>query len=475
VCCQDDQRTRARGTFGRQGDTRLYFDRDTPGRFSLRSCIEESLLKSKSKPTEPVGTTSALRRAFQKLGPGLVTGASDDDPSGIATYSQVGAQFGFGMLWTMLFSYPLMVAIQQISARMGRVTGRGIAGSIRRHYSHPVVYSIVTLLVFANVFNLGADIGAMASAARLIVPGPAPLYVLGFGGLCLCVQVWVPYKAYVKYLKWLTLALLAYVATAFAVRVPWSQALLATVFPSLHFEAGYFTALIAVLGTTISPYLFFWQASQEVEEIGAHELDKPLLQAHGQAREQFDRIGVDTYAGMAISNLVAFFIILTAAVTLHAHGLTDIQTADQAASALRPLAGQFAFLLFAAGIVGTGLLAVPVLAGSAAYGICDALHWKASLEKKPEERQGFYGALALVTAAGVVLNFAGINPIKALFWSAVFNGIAATPVMAIVMLMACNRKLMGPFVLGRTLRWMGWIATAVMCVASLGMFVSLAK
>jgi Mn2+/Fe2+ NRAMP family transporter len=405
----------------------------------------------------------------------LVTGASDDDPSGIATYSQVGAQFGFGMLWTMLFSYPLMAAIQEISARMGRVTGRGIAQNIRRHYSRPIVYGIVTLLVLANVFNLGADIGAMASAARLIVPGPLPLYVLGFGALCLALQVWIPYKTYVKYLKWLTLALFAYVATVFTVKVPWSEALLATVLPSFHFHVDYFTALTAVLGTTISPYLFFWQSSQEVEEIGAVAADKPLLQAHGQACEQFKRIEIDTYAGMAISNLVAFFIILTAAVTLHAHGITDIQTADQAASALRPLAGRFAFLLFAAGIVGTGLLAVPVLAGSAAYGIAGALQWEGSLERKPLERRGFYGALALVTVAGVALNFVGINPIKALFWSAVCNGIAATPVMVIVMLMASNRKLMGPFVLGRVLRTFGWIATAVMCVASAGLFFSLSR
>jgi len=435
-------------------------------------------LKTKSPPaesakSEPATKRTAFFRAFQKLGPGLVTGASDDDPSGIATYSQVGAQFGFGLLWTMLFSYPLMAAIQTISARMGRVTGLGIAGSIRSRYRRPLVYGIVTLLVAANVFNLGADIGAMASAARLLVPGPWPMYVLGFGALCLCLQVWVPYKTYVKYLKWLTLALFAYVATAFSIHVPWGEALRATVLPPLHFGKGYFTALIAVLGTTISPYLFFWQASQEVEEIGVHALDQPLLKAHGQARENFERIGVDTYAGMAFSNLVAFFIILTAAVTLHAHGLTDIQTADQAASALRPLAGHFAFLLFAAGIVGTGLLAVPVLAGSAAYGICDALNWKASLEKKPLQRRGFYAALALVTGAGVALNFAGLNPIKALFWSAVFNGIAATPVMVVVMLMASNRKVMGPFVLGQPLRIAGWIATGVMCVASIGMFLSL--
>jgi NRAMP (natural resistance-associated macrophage protein)-like metal ion transporter len=420
-------------------------------------------------------TPTAVQRAFRKLGPGLVTGASDDDPSGIATYSQVGAQFGFGMLWTMLFSYPLMVAIQEISARMGRVTGLGIGANIRQHYKHPVVYGIVTLLVFANVFNLGADIGAMASAARLIIPGPHPLYVLGIGAFCLSLQVWIPYKTYVKYLKWLTLALFAYVATVFAVGVPWGQALRATVLPSVHFGAGYFTALTAVLGTTISPYLFFWQASQEVEEIGVHLLDKPLLKAHDQARKQLDRIGVDTYVGMALSNLVAFFIILTAAVTLHAHGVTDIQTADQAASALRPLAGRFAFLLFAAGIVGTGLLAVPVLAGSAAYGICDAMHWPASLEKKPLQRRRFYGVLALVTIAGVALNFTGINPIKALFWSAVLNGITATPVMVIVMLMASNRKLMGPFVLGRPLRIAGWVATAVMCIASAGLFLSLGK
>jgi Mn2+/Fe2+ NRAMP family transporter len=414
----------------------------------------------------------AISRAFHKLGPGLITGASDDDPSGIATYSQVGAQFGFGMLWTMLFSYPLMVAIQLISARIGRVSGMGLADNIRRRYPNPIVYGAVSLLVVANVFNLGADIGAMASSARLLAPGPATAYIVGFGALCLGLQMWVPYTKYVKVLKWMTLAVLSYVATVFAVHVPWGKALLAAVLPSLSFEKGYFPALIAVLGTTISPYLFFWQASQEVEDIGAVAADKPVKYAHGQARAQFERIGLDTYVGMGISNLVAFFIILTAAVTLHTHHITDIQTADQAASALQPLAGRFAFLVFAAGIVGTGLLAVPVLAGSAAYAICGALHWKASLEDKPLKARRFYSVLALVTLAGVAINFIGVNPIKALFWSAVVNGVAATPVMVVVMLMASNRKIMGPFVLGLPLRIGGWIATAVMCAASVGLAIT---
>jgi Mn2+/Fe2+ NRAMP family transporter len=344
---------------------------------------------------------SRAKLFLKQLGPGLVTGASDDDPS--------------GMLWTMLFSYPLMCAIQLVSARMGRTTGRGIAANIRRHYKHPIVYGAVSLLVVANVFNLGADIGAMAAAARLIFPGPMGAYVIGFGLLSLTLQVFVPYSRYVHFLKWMTLALFAYVATVFVVHVPWGRAMLATILPEVHWNKAFLTALIAVLGTTISPYLFFWQASQEVEDIGCDPAAKPLKKDRKQAPTQLARIELDTYVGMAFSNLVAFFIILTAAVTLHANNITDIQTADQAASALRPIAGQFAFLLFAAGIVGTGLLAVPVLAGSAAYGISDALHWKSSLEKTPLQERGFYSALILVTLAGIALNFIGVNPIKALF------------------------------------------------------------
>ncbi len=321
-----------------------------------------------------------------KLGPGLITGAADDDPSGIATYSQVGARYGYGMLWTMLFSFPLMAAFQEISARIGRVSGIGIAGNIRRHYARPYLYGIVSLLLIANIFNIGADIGAMGAAARLLLPGPQALFVLVFGFISLLLQILIPYTKYVKYLKWLTAALFAYVATALSLHEPRWAAVRATFMPPLSLHGGYITALIAILGTTISPYLFFWQASEEVEDVTLDKGEKPLKNAPEQAPAQLHRIRYDTYFGMAFSNIVAFFVILTAAASLHAHGIQDIQTADQAARALEPLAGRFAFFLFALGIVGTGLLAVPVLAGSAAYGVSETFQWTASLEKETETR-----------------------------------------------------------------------------------------
>lgn len=412
-------------------------------------------------------------KVLLKLGPGLITGASDDDPSGIATYSQVGAQFGYGMLWTILFSYPLMAAIQEISARVGRVTGAGIAGNIRRHYPKTILYGVVSLLLIANIFNLGADIGAMGAAAKLLSPGPKWLYIVLSGGVSLLLQILVPYTKYVKYLKWLTLVLFSYVATAIVVGEPTGQAIRATLLPSPSFRGAYFTALIAVLGTTISPYLFFWQASQEVEEVTVHVYEKPLKQAPRQAPAHFQRIKIDTYLGMAFSNAVAFFIILTAAATLHAHGISDIQTADQAALALRPLAGRFTFLLFAAGIVGTGLLAVPVLAGSAAYGVSEAFQWTASLEKKPRQAVKFYGTIGSATLIGLLLNFLQMNPIKALFWSAVINGVVAVPVMAFMMILTHNPKVMGKFTVPPYLRFAGWFATAVMLFAALGMIVTI--
>lgn len=351
-----------------------------------------------------------------KLGPGLITGASDDDPSGIATYSQAGAQFGYAMLWTMLFSYPLMSAIQEISARIGRVTGDGIAANIRKHYPKPIVYCAVALLLVANIFNLGADIGAMGAAAKLLLPGPMLIYTILFGVLSLLLQIFVPYDKYVRYLKWLTLALFAYVVTAIVVGEPKWAALRATMLPSLTFHKYYFTALIAVLGTTISPYLFFWQASEEVEDVTLNPNEQPLNRAPQQAPAQFQRISFDTYLGMALSNIVAYSIILTTAATLHVHGILDIQTADQAARALEPLAGRFAFLLFALGIIGTGLLAVPVLAGSAAYGVSEAFRWPASLEKKPRQAKKFYAMIGAATLIRLMLNFVYLNPVKALFW-----------------------------------------------------------
>jgi NRAMP (natural resistance-associated macrophage protein)-like metal ion transporter len=416
-----------------------------------------------------------LRHLFLELGPGLITGASDDDPSGIATYSQVGAKFGFGMLWVALFSYPLMCVIQEISARIGRVTGKGIAANIRAHFPAPVLYAIVSLLLVANIFNLGADIGAMGAAAKLFLPGPFWIYVLLLGGVSLALQIFVPYTKYVPYLKWLTLALFAYIATAIVVGQPKWAAIRATFLPSISLHGDYLTALIAVLGTTISPYLFFWQASEEAEDVGLNAAEKPLKRAPQQAPAQFQRIRFDTFAGMALSNIVAFFIILTAGVTLHAHGILDIDTADQAAKALEPLAGRFAFWLFAIGIVGTGLLAVPVLAGSAAYAVGESFRWAASLEKKPRQAVRFYATIAAATVIGLILNFIHLNPIKALFWSAVLNGVVAVPVMVMMMLLTSRKKVMGQFTLPPYLRICGWIATAVMLAASLGMFLTLRR
>jgi NRAMP (natural resistance-associated macrophage protein)-like metal ion transporter len=414
-----------------------------------------------------------VRNLLDKLGPGLITGASDDDPSGIATYSQMGAQFGYGMLWTMVFSYPLMAVIQEISARIGRVTGVGIAGNIRRHYRPSILYIVVALVLSANIFNLGADVGAMGAAFQLLVPAPLSSYILLFGGLSLALQVFVPYTKYVSYLKWLTLSLFAYVATAFVAHVSWPEAVRATLFPFFSLRAGFFTALVAALGTTISPYLFFWQASQEAEEVTTNFLDKPLKKSPRQAPFHLGRIRVDTYVGMAISNLIAFFIITTTAATLHAHGILNVQTSAQAAKALEPLAGRFAFIVFGLGIIGTGLLAIPVLAGSAAYAVSEALKWRASLESRPEEAPKFYGTLAAATGVGVTLNFIGIDPIRALFWAAVLNGVVAAPIMAVLMFMASNQRVMGKFIVSTPLKLVGWFATAAMLLIAVGVFITL--
>jgi NRAMP (natural resistance-associated macrophage protein)-like metal ion transporter len=350
---------------------------------------------------------SRAKAILWKLGPGLITGAADDDPSGIATYSQVGAQFGYGMLWTMLFSFPLMAAIQEISARIGRVSGAGIAGNMRLYFPKLFLFIIVFILLIANIFNLGADIGAMGAAMRLLLPGPPSLYVVVFGCVSMGLQILVPYSRYVKYLKWLTAALFAYVLSAIFLREPRWEAIRATFLPSFSVRGEFFAALIAILGTTISPYLFFWQASQEVEEVTLNADERPLRKAPQQAPAQFQRIRFDTYLGMFFSNAVAFFIILTTAATLHAHGITEIQTADQAARALEPLAGRFTFVLFAVGILGTGLLAVPVLAGSAAYGVSETFQWAASLEKKPKRAIRFYATISIATLVPVGGNACG--------------------------------------------------------------------
>lgn len=416
---------------------------------------------------------SRTKDILWKLGPGLITGAADDDPSGIATYSQVGAQFGYGMLWTMLFSFPLMAGIQEISARIGRVSGTGIAGNIRRHYRKPYLYGIVVLLFTANIFNIGADIGAMGAAARLIFPGPPVLFVVLAGGASMAMQIAIPYTSYVKYLKWLTAALFAYVITAIILHEPRWGAIRATILPSFSRTRGSLTALIAILGTTISPYLFFWQASEEVEDVTVSATEQPLKKAPKQAPSQFQRIRFDTFLGMAFSNLVAFFIILTAASTLYSHGLRDIQTADQAAQALEPFAGRLASLIFAVGIVGTGLLAIPVLAGSAAYAVSEAFQWKASLEQKPGRAVQFYATIGVATLTGLLLTLIHLNPIRALFLSAVLNGVVAGPIMIFMMLLAQNSKVMGEFTVPRPLRIAGWVATGVMVLVSTAMFLTI--
>ncbi|MFA9216574.1 MAG: NRAMP family divalent metal transporter, partial [Sphingomonadaceae bacterium] len=407
------------------------------------------------------------------LGPGLITGAADDDPSGIATYSQAGAQFGFGMLWTVLLTFPLMAAIQIVSARIGRVTGHGLGTNIRRHFPRTILYAVVGLLLVANTINIAADIAAMGQALTLLVGGPAQLYAAGFGLLSLVLQVWVPYHRYVKVLKWLTAALLAYVAAALALQVPWLAVLQQALWPTLSTQPAYLTTVVAIFGTTISPYLFFWQASQEVEDLHADPTAHALKKAPQQASANFRRIKIDTIIGMGFSNLVAFFIILTTALTLGAHGITEISSSAQAAAALRPIAGEFAFLLFSLGIIGTGLLAVPVLAGSAAYAIAGALHWRSSLELQLSGARKFYSIIIGSTAIGALLCFTPIDPMQALYWSAVLNGVIAVPIMVLMMLLVARRGVMGTLVASRRLQWAGWLCTGVMALAVAAMFATL--
>ena len=400
-----------------------------------------------------------------RLGPGLITGASDDDPSGIATYSQAGAQFGYAMCWVMLFCFPLMAAIQEISARMGRVTGRGISGNIRLHYPTWLLYAIVGLLLVANIINLGADLGAMAAALHLLIRGPVGLYVVGFAIGCTWLEVYSGYERYVSILKWISFVLLAYVAVALVVDVPWRLVLYRTFVPNFSLGTDYVVTVVAVLGTTITPYCFFWQSSEEAEEEQIDPAAHPLLEAPEEAPAQISRIRFDTYVGMGYSNVISLFIIVSTAATLNAHGVTDIQTSAQAAEALRPIAGVFTFALFAAGIIGIGLLAVPVLAGSGAYALGEALGWTTGLDRKPLDAKAFYGTIAVSTLIGIFINFVGLDPIKALFWSAVINGVVAVPLMVIIMLMAMRHDVMGRFVLPWVLWAMGWLCTGVMAVA----------
>jgi len=429
---------------------------------------------SATKLAKPISRSSVGELLRRVVGPGWVTGASDDDPSGIATYSQAGAQFGFGVLWMALFSYPLMCAVQEISARIGRVTGRGISANLLRNYPRPVVVFIVLLLLISSIFNLGADLGAMGEAMHMLFGGARWFHILWLGIASLLLQVFVRYTRYVNYLKWLSLSLFAYVITVFIVHIPWGTVLQRSFLPPIRsFHGSYITMIVAVLGTTISPYLFFWQASQEAEEVKDRKSEKPLLRAPEQARAQLWRIKLDTYLGMAASNLVAFFIMLTSAATLYTHGDTDIQTATEAARALEPLAGRHAYILFSLGIIGTGLLAVPVLAGAAAYAVGEAMQWRVGLEVKLGKATKFYAALGAAMLIGLSLNFIHLDPIKALFVAAVINGFLAFPVMTMMMLLTQDRKVMGGFTLPGYLRIFGWAGTLVMGVASIALLFQL--
>ena len=413
------------------------------------------------------------RNFLKTLGPGLITGASDDDPSGIATYSQAGAQFGFSMLWTMILVFPFMAAIQMISALIGRVTGQGIAGNLRRHYARWIMFPMIGLLLVANIINLTADLNAMGAALQLLVHGPAQLYSALFAAGSVILQIRIPYSKYANYLKWLCLVLFAYVVTVLVVKVNWKEALWGTLVPKIPWDSDGITMLIAILGTTISPYLFFWQASAEVEEIKAHTEEKALKDEPRQKTTQVERIQWDTFVGMALSNIIAWSIILTVAATLHAHGATKIESASQAAEALRPVAGSMAFLLFSVGIIGTGLLALPVLAGSAAYAVGEALRWPVGLDRKAREAKGFYAVIAVATILAVLLNFTNMDPIKELFWSAVINGVIAAPLMVLMMLMTTNKKVMGKMTLSPRLRFFGWASTVMMVAAGVAFFVTL--
>jgi Mn2+/Fe2+ NRAMP family transporter len=363
-----------------------------------------------------------------------------------------------------------MVAIQLISAQIGRVTGRGLAGNMREHYPAPLLYILLGFLVVANVINLGADLGAMAAALNLLVPAPAFLYVGGFALVTAALEIFVRYSRYAAILRWLSLSLFAYVATVLIVQVPVGTVLHNLVVPNLSVSADYLTLVVAIFGTTISPYLFFWQAAEEVEEQKEDPSAEPLRTAPQQAPREFARMRIDTVVGMGFSNIIALFIMLTAAATLHAHNVTNIETSSQAAEALRPIAGSLAFAIFALGIIGTGLLAVPVLAGSAAYALGEAFSWRVGLAQKASRAPAFYGAIALATFVGAAVNFTPLDPFKALFWSAVINGVAAVPIMIMIMLMASRRDVMGRFTVRPLLATLGWLSTAAMTLAAVGMF-----
>lgn len=409
------------------------------------------------------------RAWLRELGPGLITGAADDDPSGIVTYSQAGAAFGYSLGWSVVLTLPFMVAVQEISARLGRVTGRGLAAALKLHAPRPILVALVGLLVVANVINLGADIGAMAAVTNLLFGGPVELYALAFAIVCASAEIWLAYKRYVHLLKWLTVSLLAYVALLFVVDVPWGEALAGAFVPRLTFDRNTLTTVLAVLGTTISPYLFFWQAAEEAEDASAESDPRPLREHPRDAAGQMQRIGLDTWAGMTFSNLVALAIVIAAAATLHAKGITDIASAADAAAALLPIAGPFAQATFAVGIFGTGLLAVPTLAGSAAYAVGESLDWTVGLSRRAIEARAFYATIAGATLVGTAITFSPIDPMKALFWAAVINGVVAAPLIAAMIVLGSLPSVMGSLVLPLWLRVLGWLSALLMASGTVAM------
>ena len=416
--------------------------------------------------------TRLKEHPLARVGPGLITGVADDDPSGIATYSQAGAQFGLNILWTMPLAFPLMAAIQYMCGSIGRVTGKGLAANIKDAFPPIIIRAVVVLLLIANTLNIAADVAAMGEVAELVTGFNRHLMTTCFVIFTLLLQIFIPYHRYVRFLKWLTLSLLAYAVVLFTVHVPWGEVALRTVWPDLKLNANSAAVVVGVFGTTISPYLFFWQASEEVEEMRTGPRQTPALVRDPRAAgSELRRIRWDTWSGMLYSDLTAYFIILATAVTLHAAGVTDITTAAQAASALRPLAGDFAFILFAVGILGVGLIGVPVLAGSGAYALSEAMGWRSGLERKTADARGFYGIIAVSVLAALVIQYLPISPMKALFWSAVINGVVAVPLMVVIILLVSKRSVMGAFTASRPIVVLGWIATAVMGAAAVWMFV----
>ena len=433
----------------------------------------ESLKDDDLKANVPAAAPTLWERLKEhplaRVGPGLITGVADDDPSGIATYSQAGAQYGLNMLWTMPLCFPLMSAVQSMCARIGRVTGKGLAANIKGAFPPVVLRIVVLLLLVANTLNIAADVAAMGEVGQLVTGVDRHLMTLAFVLASLALQILAPYHRYVRFLKWLTLSLLAYALVLFTVHVPWGEVALRTVWPRFKLDGAAAMVVVGVFGTTISPYLFFWQASEEVEDMQARSQSPSLLLDPGAAKSELRRIRWDTWSGMFYSDISAYFIILATAVTLNVAGVTNIETAAQAASALKPLAGNFAFLLFALGILGVGLIGVPVLAGSGGYALCEAMGWKWGLERKATDARGFYGVIAVSVLLGLVIQYSPINPMKALFWSAVINGVVAVPLLAVITVLVSKASVMGPYTASRSLIVMGWIATAVMGVAAVMM------